>query len=220
MSGLSIFWKLHQRWAFPPPRSKHCASGADLTAVCSYVGIWGMCDLTTLVLCSSLVCLDYTSPVHIVCLDCTSLDNTCPVHMVSPSLLHLDHTSPVPISLEPISRVHVGNKLCTKCTLCTKCALSTKFRLCPPFPSPSDPLYNYILPPFCSSRRPNVLLFTWSLSHLPRCPRSIALICSFTRLSYVRCKFSLHRKWTKFGQGTKPSKCLTCLRICGCWTNK
>ena len=60
-----------------------------------------------------------------------------------------------------------------------------KFRLCPPFPSPSDPLYNYILPPFCSSRRPNVLLFTWSPSHLPRCSRFIALICSFTWFSYM-----------------------------------
>ena len=35
----------------------------------------------------------------------------------------------------------------------------------------------------------------------------------YSALIYVRCQFSLHHTWTKFGQCTKPSKCLTCLRI-------
>ena len=105
------------------------------------------------------------------------------------------------------------NKLCTKCTLCTKCALSTKFRLCPLYPSPSDHCTITYSP---HSVHPADQMFCFLLdrpSHLPRCSRFIALTSSFTRLSYVRCQFSLHHTWTKFWQGTKPSKCLTCLRI-------
>ena len=74
-----------------------------------------------------------------------------------------------------------------------------KFRLCPPFPSPSDPLYNYRLPPFCSFRRPNVLLFTWSPSHLPRCS-----VFTFTRHSYM-CGASFLCITHELSSGKAPS---------------